>query len=84
MRHYYGDFMINYAPNPRGGNGYSLLEVQHFMRHAEPKSTKIYTSRIDIEKVRKDTEKMNEVLREAIQSGSDQNFISITNQVHDI
>ncbi|EOA6618175.1 tyrosine-type recombinase/integrase [Vibrio vulnificus] len=82
MRHYYGDFMINYAPNPRGGNGYSLLEVQHFMRHAEPKSTQVYTSRIDIEKVRKSTEKMNKMLREAIQSGSDQNFITITNQVH--
>ncbi|MBY8270046.1 site-specific integrase [Vibrio fluvialis] len=84
MRHYFGDFMINYAPNPRGGNGYSLLEVQHFMRHAEPKSTKIYTSRIDIEKVRKDTQKMNEEILKAIQSGSEQNFISISNQVHDI
>lgn len=84
MRHYFGDFMINYAPNPRGGNGYSLLEVQHFMRHAESKSTNIYTSRIDIEKVRKDTQKMNEVILKAIRSGREQNFISITNQVYDI
>jgi integrase len=84
MRHYFGDFMINYAPNPRGGNGYSLLEVQYFMRHAESKSTNIYTSRIDIEKVRKDTQKMNEVILKAIRSGREQNFISITNQVHDI
>ncbi|MEF1169255.1 tyrosine-type recombinase/integrase [Vibrio campbellii] len=84
MRHYFGDFMINYAPNPRGGNGYSLLEVQYFMRHAESKSTNIYTSRIDIEKVRKDTQKMNEVILKAIRSGREQNFILITNQVHDI
>ncbi|EGQ9808539.1 TPA: site-specific integrase [Vibrio diabolicus] len=78
MRHYYAHFMTNHAPNPRGSKGYSLLEVQHFIRHKEPKSTKIYTSTIDIEKVREDTQKMNEMILAAIHSGSDQNFISIT------
>lgn len=62
MRHFYGVYMTNYAPNPRGGMGYSLNEMQHLMRHAELKSTKVYILGASCEQMMRDIELTNRLL----------------------
>ncbi|MEZ8094490.1 tyrosine-type recombinase/integrase [Photobacterium swingsii] len=41
-RHFYGTFLLNFAPNDKGGFGYELEEVQEHMRHSSRTSTDVY------------------------------------------
>ncbi|MFM2478828.1 tyrosine-type recombinase/integrase [Celerinatantimonas sp. MCCC 1A17872] len=61
MRHFYGVYMRNFAPNSRGGFGHTDEEVQYFMRHEQLKSTKIY-SKVDIGVISKQLEITNRIL----------------------
>lgn len=62
MRHYYGMYMLNFAPNDVGGIGYSLEEVRFFMRHESIKSTEIY-ARHDISKMIEKVDATNRLLQ---------------------
>ncbi|MDN3631445.1 tyrosine-type recombinase/integrase [Vibrio lentus] len=62
MRHYYGMYMLNFAPNDIGGTGYSLEEVKFFMRHSSIKSTEIYAKN-DISKMIEKVEETNRQLQ---------------------
>ncbi|WP_305815728.1 tyrosine-type recombinase/integrase [Photobacterium leiognathi] len=61
MRHFYGMYMKNCAPNDIGGVGYSDDDVQFFMRHASIKSTQIY-ARDNIERMMQKIEITNKAL----------------------
>ncbi|MFA0259310.1 tyrosine-type recombinase/integrase [Vibrio cyclitrophicus] len=61
MRHFYGMYMKNFAPNDTGGFGYSDDDVQFFMRHTSLKSTKVY-AKTDIEIMRQKIEVTNKAL----------------------
>ncbi len=61
MRHFYGMYMKNCAPNDIGGFGYSDNDVQFFMRHASIKSTQVY-ARNDIKLMRQKIEVTNKML----------------------
>ncbi len=86
MRHFYGVYMVNYAPHPRGSYGYPLNEVQYLMRHTQLKNTKIYTMTASFEKMARDIEVTNQFLlqREAdfYSDIRQTTHISITNQSH--